>query len=337
MKIRTIPVASTQKELEDLITKERKSGKRVALTLLAIAIFLFVQALGFKGSPIIELYQMQLTEGELTHYVVSGGKHRVSHLVVRLADGTSVSIQGSLKPHEQKRLIGEYITVSSQESCMFLNFLCSQHARQIQFQDELILDYENFVRHNMESLRSGRVGTLFFIFPFLFLLMAVGVLDGIRQNIRKIKRLYAGWEAIEAPFGIKLQATYAAGFGLFLLVIGIGLLVQNRSDISETLGIALTMLSALCFMVMYGTMNLAMWGYRLAKIVWPLLSVLGIYALVLRPTIAGWIFWTLSLNSGIAVLILIYLMKSKVKERIENLKNQDELIMESINTRSGDR
>jgi len=131
-----------------------------------------------------------------------------------------------------------------------------------------------------------------------------------------------GFRASKVPLAIGLLTVYGAGFGLFLFVMGAGIVALNWSKASSGVsGAIMVLLGVLCQAVMYGMLNLKIWGYRLAQIVWLSLLGLGIALLCLRP-VTGWIFWVVSFNNVAAILILIYLMRSQVKVLVNEKINR---------------
>ncbi|MDX8391216.1 MAG: hypothetical protein R8K53_01420, partial [Mariprofundaceae bacterium] len=72
--MKTLPPDLTQADLEDMIAKEWKSGKRIACGIFLFSLLLVGIVLTPKFQPILELNEMDMIEGVLLDF--SGGGRR---------------------------------------------------------------------------------------------------------------------------------------------------------------------------------------------------------------------------------------------------------------------
>ncbi len=186
---------STREELEVLISKTRKSGKKAAFGWVLFSLFVTGWIILSKMEPILELNEMEIAEGVLVDFVEREGLRGYGpKIVLREDDGSTYAILANAaagNPHYTlvKQLEGSRIKVWLQDTCRFGGFLCSPSMNQLQYQDKVIVDYNGFVRINMEEFRGwGVKGTIIFFVPLLTFLLGLLVLFLREKQAKRMRK-----------------------------------------------------------------------------------------------------------------------------------------------------
>jgi hypothetical protein len=192
MKRRELPVATTSDELEVFISKEWSYSKKWALGFLILFILALVQSIYKMNKPILELSEMQVSEGELINIVSKKGYNRVyaPYLVIKQKDGSSFKADFYFR-NSLDSFIGKTIKVWSEESCNYILFGCTQVVNQVQYKSLNIVDYKKFVKTNIKNAKKSNFGLFItFALPLFFFLVAIGFLDSARNNEKKMRMYF---------------------------------------------------------------------------------------------------------------------------------------------------
>jgi len=181
----------TESDLDVLIATEWKSGKRIAYAIFLFSLFLAGIVLTPKFQSIPELNEMEVIEGILIDFSGGGARRSGPYITVRKDDGaTLVARSHAANPYyaSVKQLEGKRITVWLGESCPFYGYACSPSVNQLQYKDEVIIDYNNFVRINMERNRGWSIkGNILLFIPFLTFLIGLLALYLFKVKIKRMR------------------------------------------------------------------------------------------------------------------------------------------------------
>jgi len=186
---------STREKLEMLVSKNRKSGRRTAYGWFLFSLFVTGWIISSKMEPILELSEMKVAEGVLVDFVDRKGLRSYGpKIVLREDSGSAYAILANAAAGDPyytlvKQLKGKRIKVWLQDTCRFGMFLCSPSMNQLQYQDKVIVDYNGFVRINMEEFRGwGIKGTIIFFVPLLTFLLGLLVLFLREKQAKRMRK-----------------------------------------------------------------------------------------------------------------------------------------------------
>jgi len=189
-------VPATREEMEAYISKVRWRIAKYALIPFILWILFLTQSIIEWNKQDLELYQMRLIEGELIE--VSFKKvtkyPQAPYIWIKHDSGEVFRFEARVLSHVKRQLtgnIGAHIKVFSEEYCHFLGYFCGQMVNQIELNNQLIVDYENFVRPNNQKARSSSCGfALNFANPFFFFLITIGFFSQARHIEKEIRKRF---------------------------------------------------------------------------------------------------------------------------------------------------
>jgi len=154
------------------MTKTITKMERVywGLLLLFAAVILFIQIAQSMSSPILNISEMEISKGVLTK-ASKGGRGLRAWLTVRLPDNSEIKFQIiSGKTEELLLIVGQPITVWSQNEPGAWLVNTVKEAMQIQHEERLVLNYDKEIMPGRKAAKSDRSGF------YIFSLIPVGLL-----------------------------------------------------------------------------------------------------------------------------------------------------------------
>lgn len=144
----------------------RAAKRRGSFLLYGIVVFgmiAWAQVLIDEYLPILKLEELEIHTGILASADLSGKYRNEPWFDLRLADGQIINYRGVPGTTDRLRqLVGQPISVWSQDHLNILRFGYLKHALQIQFRDELIVDYSSIYSH-MERIREAPMKNIWYV------------------------------------------------------------------------------------------------------------------------------------------------------------------------------
>jgi hypothetical protein len=160
---------------QELPSKTRKKTRSVLIFTIAVGMLMGAALWIEASSPILNIGELDKRSG-LLEEVYSSGRSKSPYIVLRTENGEMIEFS-AFKGLEKKLLplVGSPMTIWSQPVFRLHYFGDEYMVRQIEYQGELILDYDK-VRPRIEAVKKSNKGTLLFVFPFLMIFLPAFVL-----------------------------------------------------------------------------------------------------------------------------------------------------------------